>query len=213
VLEGIDRAGKETHCNLLAQRLKSLGLKVAQCRFPRYDKPFGFMIGEWLRKKREFSLECIQLLHTLDKQDAVADMKRLLDDGSWIVCDRYYPSQLAYGMSELSADKWDWLNEMGAHLIKPDLVVVVDITEEESWKRRGKEESDRNEKDLKKLKVVRDQYRHLYLRIKAQPDSQNIGHKSAIVGGAMDVGRVGELIWANMLCTFPDELGFYQVSS
>lgn len=155
VLEGIDRSGKEHQSIQLVKKLASIGISAKRYHFPRYVCTFGDMIGQWLRKEREFPIECVQLLHTLDKQEAKPEMEKLLKAGTWIVCDRYYLSQLVYGLYEMNGEI-DWLAYMGKHLLIPDLLILLDITVKESMQRGEKagEASDRNEKDKAKLKAV-----------------------------------------------------------
>jgi len=162
VIEGIDRSGKETQCRKLSERLRrEHHLHVRDWSFPQYDKMFGSMIGAWLRKELGFPIDCIQLLHTLDKQTAKPKMERMLDDGKWIICDRYFLSQVAYGLQEISDIRW--LMNLGEHLLKPDLQLIVSIPPEESFRRGEGQVSDRNESDFEKLRKVARSYHSIRL--------------------------------------------------
>ena len=56
------------------------------------------------------------------------------------MCDRFTASSVAFqaGGRQISEDQVDWLNDFATNHLKPDLNILLDLTVEESLKRRQK---------------------------------------------------------------------------
>lgn len=99
VFEGLDGCGKTSQIDILARRLKEKGEKVYVTA-----EPTNYETGLYLRRILSESLEKdIYLLAALFLADRIEHIthpekgiKKYLDDGYTVICDRYYYSSLAY---------------------------------------------------------------------------------------------------------------------
>ena len=138
VFEGIDGAGKTTQVRLLAQRLETMGKKVAVTAEPT-ELPSGKALREVLGGKVKKSDCEIALMFTLDRVahnvDKDCGIEKLLSEGTYIICDRYYYSTLAYQGSLID---YGWVKNLNAgcpEIRHPDICLFLDLTPEESMKR------------------------------------------------------------------------------
>jgi dTMP kinase len=63
--------------------------------------------------------------HILNRYNGVA---ALLESGSWVLCDRYLLSSLAYQSGEHTNP--EWLRVINQHAIPPDITVFIDVAPE-----------------------------------------------------------------------------------
>lgn len=179
-LEGIDASGKATQSKLLAERL---GAKLIG--FPMYESPTGTLILAHLQRKWDtvvtlvepptpglelldaLVFQCLQLANRMEVAVPISEWAAKGD----LVADRYFASGLAYG----AADGLDWafLYRLHAYLPQPDLQLFIDITPEESLKRRP-ERRDRYEKQPGLMEKVRANYHEIWKEFTA---SDPIGWK------------------------------------
>ncbi|QER42492.1 dTMP kinase [Thermodesulfobacterium sp. TA1] len=134
VFEGIDGSGKTTLSKLLVKALENLGIKVFWGCEPTIEGPFGKVLREKLQKKEASPLE----LKELFLKDRFWNVKHVvlpkLNEGVWVVLDRYYLSTLSYqGAQGFDLKGLLLENETIAPL--PDLVVYLDLSIEEALKR------------------------------------------------------------------------------
>jgi dTMP kinase len=71
LIEGLDKAGKSTQCDLLAKSLDSLGHPVLHLRFPDRTTPIGQMIDAYLKGGSEVEDHVIHLLFSANRWEAV----------------------------------------------------------------------------------------------------------------------------------------------
>lgn len=128
--EGIDGSGKSTQASRLAAKLAQKGYSVhSTC------EPTGGPIGKLIRSafKGDIHLNdktiaglfvADRLEHILDKENG---MLHWLTQDNMIICDRYYFSSYAYQASFTSLEWVIKANEISASLLKPDLIVFVDV--------------------------------------------------------------------------------------
>ena len=147
VLEGLDGCGGETQARFLRELC---GAKTFD--FPDYNDDFGQKIKSFLKGKSDLSLEMKALLYMAsfvkNKEDII--------NNDFVVADRYLTSTLVYqGMEGL--DQTEMIGVASFFkLPKPDLIIYLRITPEESQRRKKDEhgELDRHEADLEFLKKV-----------------------------------------------------------
>lgn len=93
--EGIDGAGKSTHVDWYAQRLRDRGLEVVLTR-----EPGGTPLGERLRELllgEPMSTDTETLLMFAARNEHLEGLIRpALARGAWVVCDRFTDSTYAY---------------------------------------------------------------------------------------------------------------------
>ncbi len=106
-IEGLDGSGKRTLTERLVADLKARGARVATLAFPRYgvsltadlvrDALYG-RVGDLAD-----SVYGCAVLFALDRQGAVADLRRLVDEHDVVLLDRYVSSNAAYGSARLGS--------------------------------------------------------------------------------------------------------------
>ena len=83
-----------------------------------------------------------------------------LEQGSWVITDRYADSTLAYqgGGRGLSVEWLKQLNDFATYSLKPDLTFFVDVSPEEGQKRRSGVDDRIESAGLALQQKVREQY-------------------------------------------------------
>ena len=155
VLEGIDGCGKTTQLRHLANWLPRSGLMPEGARLHLTREPGGTALGMALRKlvlhpPGESSPEPLAelLLYAADRAQHVAQLIRpALEQGHWVLSDRFSGSTLAYqGYGrELDLDLIQQLEQIATAGLVPDLTFWLELSVEESLLRRDARSNDRIE--------------------------------------------------------------------
>jgi dTMP kinase len=181
-LEGIDQSGKRTQTRLLADELKKKGAKVITISFPIYKSPSGRQIQRFLQGKQEYPATALHMLYSLNRWENQEQIVRLTQDSDFAIADRYYPSNLAYGVSRgLSLD---WLEGLDRGLPTASLVIVLDVPVPASFARKSRGR-DVHEKNRQLLVKVRRTYQTL---------AKKLGWK--VVDATRPVEEVHEAVWS-----------------
>lgn len=105
-LEGVDGSGKSTQAQLLHDWLRAEGISVRHISFPRVsERGYGEAIAMFLRG--EFgSLEqvhpyLVASLFAGDRASAIRDIQQWLNEGSLVLVDRYFYSNLAFQAAKI----------------------------------------------------------------------------------------------------------------
>src|SRR5262249_1257329 len=141
VFEGIDGSGTTTQAALAAAALRADGIGVLQTREPS-DGPIGTLIRQALQGRvglpgRAGSLteETLALLFAADRLDHLgAERLPALRQGQLVICDRYLLSSLAYQGAMCSID---WVEQINAGAVAPDLTVFLDVKLAAASRRRA----------------------------------------------------------------------------
>src|SRR5665213_2452141 len=154
--EGLDQSGKQTQAELLRDRLKQDGRKARLVSFPDYGTSIGEELARALQGEREYGPDVMQLLYVANRYERQPDLRRWLDGGLILVCDRYVSSSIAYG----DAQGLDpaWLTDMQKFLPPASLTIMLDIAPETAVQRKAVDR-DRYERDLAMQGRVRESYR------------------------------------------------------
>ena len=142
VFEGLDGSGKSTLMNRLSQTLKDRNIDHELTR-----EPGGTELGDKLR----------ELIVTKTSQPPTARTELLMYEASraqlveiwirprlqqkkWILSDRFSASSIAFqaGGRSINEDDVIWLNQFATMGLEPDLYILLDISIEESKRRRKK---------------------------------------------------------------------------
>ncbi|MEK6627927.1 MAG: dTMP kinase [Bdellovibrionota bacterium] len=140
--EGLDGSGKSSLMNQLQNYLSLNNISFIKTR-----EPGGTDIGDQLRdiilvKKNEVPTPRAELLLYEASRAQHVDLviKPALQNKKWVLCDRFTASSVAFqaGGRQISEDQVNWLNNFATDALNPDLNILLDLTVEESHKRRQK---------------------------------------------------------------------------
>ena len=158
VFEGGDQAGKKTQSTLLEKKLKSAKIKTKMFSFPDYSTPVGKEIKKYLLSKIKFPPQVIHCLLAANRWEKIDDIKKAQQKNSIFIMNRYRESNLVYGL--VTGLTTDWLENLDAGLPKSDLVIVLDVTQSESFSRK-KANRDRFEKNKNFSRKISRTYRSM----------------------------------------------------
>ncbi len=151
VIEGGDQAGKKTQTVLLVKALKQRKIKTTTFNFPDYNTPIGKEITKYLNGKRKFPLQVIHCLLAANRWEKLNEILVAQSKNSVLIMNRYYQSNLIYGLA--NGMKREWLENLDAGLPKADLVILLDVTQTESFRRKktNRDKFEKNEEFLRKI--------------------------------------------------------------
>lgn len=154
VIEGGDQAGKKTQTALLAKALKQRKIKTATFSFPGYKTPIGKEIAKYLNGKRKFPPQVIHCLLAANRWEKLNEILAAQSKNSVLIMNRYYQSNLIYGLA--NGMKREWLENLDAGLPKADLVILLDVTQRESFHRKKtkRDKFEKNEEFLRKISKI-----------------------------------------------------------
>jgi len=140
VFEGIDGSGKSTQIKLLAKSLRDSGRKVYVTAEPTESVSGGMLRDALCGVAKRTPCE-MAALFTLDRiyhnVNPANGIKKMLDDGFDVICDRYYYSTLAYQGNETD---FEWVRRMNIdcpEILRPDLCIFLDVSPEVGLSRVG----------------------------------------------------------------------------
>ena len=154
VIEGGDQAGKLTQSTLLEKALKKRKIKTKLFHFPDYKTPIGKEIRKYLDGKRKFPPQVIHCLLAANRWEKLNEILTAQEKNSVLIMNRYYHSNLVYGIA--NGMKKKWLENLDTGLPKADLVVLLDITQKESFQRQKthRDKFEKNEIFLRKISKI-----------------------------------------------------------
>jgi dTMP kinase len=181
VIEGIDQSGKETQSRLLVRRLKWDGHKTEKLSYPVYTNFSGREIAAFLDGKRSYPHRVLHMLYSMNRWESLNKLQELLRDSDYLIVDRYYPSNLAYGIARGLDERW--LLNLDAGLPEPNQIILVDTSVEGSFARKtfGRDVHERDKLFLQKV-------RKLYLALAKRRDW-------TVVNGDHSLAEVNEDLW------------------
>jgi dTMP kinase len=130
-LEGGEGAGKSTQARMLADALCTLGLPVLRTREPG-GAPGAELLREMLLSGHiDWTGAAETMLHVAARMEHVArTIRPAIDAGTWVVCDRFHDSTMAYQGYGLGVDR-GMIEALGAMVgIVPELTLVLDVPRE-----------------------------------------------------------------------------------
>lgn len=158
VIEGGDQAGKKTQSELLEEALKQKKLKTKLFSFPDYTTPIGKKIQKYLTGKQKFPPQVIHCLLAANRWEKLDELKKAISKNSVIIMNRYYQSNLIYGL--VNGLPASWLEHLDAGLPQADLVIVLDVNQKESFSRK-KKKRDKFEKNKIFFQKISSTYRKI----------------------------------------------------
>ncbi|HEU4824064.1 MAG TPA: dTMP kinase [Nitrososphaeraceae archaeon] len=161
VIEGTDKAGKGTQSRLLMNALKLSGKICKMMDFPDYTTPVGKEIRSFLGGRRSYAIEVKHMLLSANRWEKRRDIESTIEKGTTIIMNRYYQSNLVYGISR--GLNLNWLLNLDRGLPREDVVIVLEVSPDISYRRVPKDR-DTFEMDQKLLTEVNKNYRKLAKR-------------------------------------------------
>ncbi len=194
--EGGEGAGKSTHIRMLAERLQAAKLRAIVTREPGGSPGAEIMrhlvlsgIGKLLGADAE------TLLFAAARDDHVrAVIKPALNQGIWVLCDRFSDSTRAYqgSLGKVAPEILNAMERVTIGDLKPDLTIILDVPAEVGMQRTAKRRRggapDRFEaEDLRFHQGLREAYRQI---AKDNPD------RCVLIDATADTATVAASIWA-----------------
>ncbi len=174
VIEGVDGSGKETQSKLLVKHLEKIGERVLYVDFPQYEGFFGKLVANYLRGDygpiSQTSPFLISIIYALDRSTIREKIQSFLDDGGFVVANRYVPSNIAHqaaNINDLTKQKEfiDWIAQLEyveLKLPKEDTVIYLDLPWELGMLNSNKAgKSDIHEASSEHLQKTAEIYRQL----------------------------------------------------
>jgi len=154
VIEGGDQAGKKTQTKLLSKALTQRKIKNTTFSFPDYKTPVGNEILKFLNGTRKFPPQVIHCLLAANRWEKLEKILDAQSKNSVLIMNRYYQSNLVYGLA--NGMKQKWLENLDLGLPKADLVILLDVTQKESFRRKrtNRDKFEKNEEFLKKISKI-----------------------------------------------------------
>lgn len=138
-IEGLDGAGKSTQIGLLKQYLQERGVQYEYLHFPRFDAPFfGELVARFLRGElggiESVDPYLVALIYAGDRNDAKGMISGWLDEGKFVILDRYVYSNIAFQCAKLEGDararlmRWILDFEFGYNALPhPETTLFLDV--------------------------------------------------------------------------------------
>jgi dTMP kinase len=188
--EGGEGCSKSTQSRLLLKKLEQQNMPVVLTH-----EPGGTALGNELRitlkKKRDSSIspQVELFLVAASRAQLVAELIRpALEEGKVVLCDRFTHSTMVYqGYGRgLDFTAIKMVNNMATGNLKPDLIILLDISPEQGLARK---QSLKDRFELEDLSFHR-RVREGYLKMAAaEPD------RWLVIDASLPKGKIAEIIW------------------
>ena len=116
VFEGVEGVGKTTQWKLLCKYLEEKKIPYVSIRFPDRSTESGKEINTYLQSNKPVTLEDEKKMYSLfvkNRQEVQPMIRKCLDEGKHVVCDRYSDSGVAYGAAKGLDRQWCMDQEKG----------------------------------------------------------------------------------------------------
>lgn len=161
VFEGIDGSGKSTQMRLLSEYLRAHGVPNL-CTHEPTESPFGALVHDCMSGKAETGEYTIAALFAADRIDHVQNpaygILKELAAGNTVLCDRYYFSSFAYNGGCVPLKWVEELNRPAMELLRPDLVIFIDIPPEKSMERVARRSERERYETLERQQKTRENF-------------------------------------------------------
>ena len=134
--EGVDGAGKSTHVEWFANELRSAGHSVVVTREPG-GSPLGEKLRELVLHEPMDAVTETLLVFTARDDHLKKRIQPALDAGTWVVCDRFTDSTVAYqgGGKGVAPGLIEAMRKIVHPDLQPDCTLIFDCTFEVSQER------------------------------------------------------------------------------
>lgn len=195
VFEGIDGSGKTTQVQNVCRRLKAEG-KDTVATFEPTDGPIGSLIRQMLSGSLPTDQRTIASLFAADRTDHLVHpetgVRKLVDEGKTVVCDRYYFSSYAYHAQYIDMDWVIQANSLNADILRPDVTLFIDVDPEVCLERlKASRENLEIYEKIDIMKQVRANYFRAFDRLK---DEERV----IVIDGNETPQNVEQSVWAEV---------------
>jgi dTMP kinase len=190
VLEGVDGSGKTTQAKILSETLIKMGHKVWVTKNPTDHTIGKFIRNDILSGKEKVPPQAIQYLFAADRVVQQDEIIQKLNDGYVIICDRYFWSSVAYGMTDLNevSDRlltsYSILSFYHQFLI-PDLTIFLEIDSDTAVSRIEDKKDKEIYENREKIEKIIKMYEYI---------TQKFPNELTILDGKKDLNSVSEEI-------------------
>lgn len=137
VIEGTDGSGKSTQSKRLLQHLEDSGIITAYADFPQHGQKSAGLVDNYLNGKYgtsdQVDPKIASMFYAADRYDASFAIRKSLDEGRMVVCNRYASSNMGHQAGKISdpqqrKDFIVWLEELEYDFFKipkPDLTILL----------------------------------------------------------------------------------------
>lgn len=132
--EGLDKSGKHSAMDYVAECLEAKGKSIYKLSFPQYDTEIGKLIRAYLTGQLQLTSLAFEALQSADKLNATAFINALLNQYDFVLIDRYVDSQFAYG---LRVKDYNWHETILEDVPYPAFVFYMDVSVDNSMSRQG----------------------------------------------------------------------------
>jgi len=142
VIEGSDGSGKGTQFNIIKDMLENTGHVVATYDFPQYSEESSYFVREYLNGNYgtadELGAKTPSLFYALDRFQASYNMRRDIEAGKIVLCNRFVGSNLAHQGQKINDHTerqayYRWLLDLEFTILnipRPDLNIVLYVPAE-----------------------------------------------------------------------------------
>ncbi|KAK6523846.1 Thymidylate kinase [Arthrobotrys megalospora] len=197
-IEGLDRAGKSTQCDLLLNRLISSGIPAKLQKFPDRSTPIGHMINSYLTSTSNLDDQAIHLLFSANRWEAKDSILSTLNSGTTILLDRYIYSGIVFSAAKPPVPvenpkplSVSWCKAPDVGLPRPDIIIFLNISQEDAEKRAGFGD-ERYEK-----KEMQEKVRKLFEELRGEDSNDKEDWWVVNAGGTVE--EVAEEVWRGVL--------------
>jgi len=158
VIEGTDGSGKATQSKLLLERMQKEGIDAVLIDFPQYGKYSAGFVEKLLQGEygtiHDVDPYQASLFYAMDRFDASFQIRKWLDEGKVVLCDRYTSANMMHQSRlpdmEMIKTYLGWLKTIEWGILKipvPDLVLFLDVPPKLSMSMTiSRSEQDKNRK-------------------------------------------------------------------
>lgn len=190
--EGIDGSGKSTQIQLLAQKLRRKEITCYTTMEPT-DSPIGCLIQQVMTGRIQMDNRVTAQLFAADRLDhllnGVNGLKEKVDNGTYVLVDRYYFSSYAYQCVDMPMEQVIAMNEQSSDILRPDVNIFIDIDADTAMERilKNRCQTELYEK-RDRLAKTREGYLEAFERLKDR-------EKVVMIDGTLTIEEIAGQVW------------------
>lgn len=171
VFEGLDGSGKSTQIKLLSKRMEEKCRRVYVTAEPTISATGGLIRDSLNGSFKRTSCELAGMFladRIAHNASPINGIRKFLQDGSDVICDRYYYSSFAYQGTDEDSLKWVIESNLNCpEIIKPDLCIFLDADPISCQERmQGRAVLEIYEDSTEKLAQTRKKFFNVFERLK-----------------------------------------------